>query len=325
MIITNNRLNWIDWAKFFGIAVVIMGHMPISIPYVRGLIYCFHMPLFVIISGFLFKPIGFKQELIRSFYCLIIPYLIYNSILFTIYLFIGQVHISECKYIILGNQEMLPHNFRIMWFIITIFTMRCLLALIHTIQYNTKTLYVLTIILSVCITVFIKLFEMNVYKYDYFQLATTCLLLPFFILGIYLKKDDRILNKKMMWLLGIIVVICIAIAAFNGNINTFRNIYGKSLILFYIAAGGISLFVLSVIKNFFNKQNPFVQTISTGTLLMIGFHDFFISILKNIYPVNNILINLLYTCFIILFFGGCIWICNKYFPILIGKYKPKRN
>ncbi len=323
MTITNDRLYWIDSTKFFGMTLVVMGHMSISIPYLRELIYCFHMPLFVIISGFLFKPITFKQEFIRSFYCLIIPYLIYNIILVSIYLLIGKLHISEFKYIILGQQEMLPSNFRIMWFIITIFTMRCLFSLVHTIKYNTKITYLLLTILSICVTVFIKLLQLNVSNTDYFQLATTCLLLPFFIWGIYLKKDDRILSKKMMWLLVSIGIICVAVATFNGDVNTFRSVYGKSLILFYMVAVGISLLFLSVMKNLFNKRNSFVKTISMGTLLMIGFHDFFISILETIYPVNNILINLLYTCFIMLFFGGCIWICNKYFPILIGKYTPK--
>ncbi len=49
------RLEWVDAAKGIGIIAVIVGHIWTSGP-VRDAVYAFHMPLFFLISGYLFKP-----------------------------------------------------------------------------------------------------------------------------------------------------------------------------------------------------------------------------------------------------------------------------
>lgn len=52
-----SRKNWLDWAKVFGIALVILGYFTPDYKetYSSQLLYSFHMPLFFIISGFLCK------------------------------------------------------------------------------------------------------------------------------------------------------------------------------------------------------------------------------------------------------------------------------
>jgi len=326
------RLNWIDWAKFFGIILVIIAHMPTNIMpnseyYIGILIYSFHMPLFVIISGFLYKPIRLKQEIIRSFFSLIVPYLIYNALLVILGLFVNFSHIpiSYYKYILLGRQELLPNSYYVMWFIISIFLMRCLFALIHTYlnKYNEKYILLIVNITSIAVISLINLLSINVSRTDYFQLATTDLLVPFFTLGIYLNKDNALLNRKNIRFWGITGIICVVIALLNGWTIVFKAEYGKNLILFYIVATVFSLLFLSIAKNYFNKENHFVKIISIGTIFIIGFHHALINAMTMIYPVNNIFTNLLYTGLIILFSKICIEICNRYLPILIGKYKPK--
>ena len=50
------RKNWIDWAKAIGILLVVMGHSEYSNPLVVQMIFMIHMPLFFVVSGYLFKP-----------------------------------------------------------------------------------------------------------------------------------------------------------------------------------------------------------------------------------------------------------------------------
>lgn len=50
------RENWIDWAKSIGIMLVIMGHYGMGDKIYGTFIYAFHMPLFFIVSGYLFTP-----------------------------------------------------------------------------------------------------------------------------------------------------------------------------------------------------------------------------------------------------------------------------
>jgi acyltransferase len=51
----NKRIGWIDIAKGITILLVIVGHTLIGYK-VNDYIYAFHMPLFFICSGLLFKP-----------------------------------------------------------------------------------------------------------------------------------------------------------------------------------------------------------------------------------------------------------------------------
>lgn len=75
------RIQFIDLAKGFAILLVIIGHID-TIPYVKHLIYSFHMPLFFILSGYFFKnEESFRKAFKKLFSTLIIPYLIVGGIM----------------------------------------------------------------------------------------------------------------------------------------------------------------------------------------------------------------------------------------------------
>lgn len=76
------RINWVDSAKGFGILCVIMGHTHVPMD-VHLFIYSFHMPLFFLLSGIflLKKQTTFKDELSRKARTLLWPYLVFNFLL----------------------------------------------------------------------------------------------------------------------------------------------------------------------------------------------------------------------------------------------------
>ena len=53
----SKRITYLDNAKFGAILLMIFGHSMVknSIPFCRGFIYSFHMPLFFLISGCFLK------------------------------------------------------------------------------------------------------------------------------------------------------------------------------------------------------------------------------------------------------------------------------
>ena len=51
----SGRIIWMDYAKAVGIALVVFAHMPSRF---AGIIFLFHMPLFFILSGYLYKSTG---------------------------------------------------------------------------------------------------------------------------------------------------------------------------------------------------------------------------------------------------------------------------
>lgn len=69
----NKRIGWIDIAKGITILLVIVGHTLIGYK-VNDYIYAFHMPLFFICSGLLFKPKDIKMVAKNNAKKLLVPY-----------------------------------------------------------------------------------------------------------------------------------------------------------------------------------------------------------------------------------------------------------
>ena len=77
--IANNRIEYLDIARCIGIILMIMGHVGFSKRF-DHFIHAFNMPMFFIISGYLFtlkhqEELFFKEYLIKKFKSLIIPYI----------------------------------------------------------------------------------------------------------------------------------------------------------------------------------------------------------------------------------------------------------
>lgn len=75
----NQRLVWLDQARGFCILLVLLGHIQTTPSTLWALIYTFHMPLFFVISGYLWDDknlfkYSFKVFLYRKFNKLIVPY-----------------------------------------------------------------------------------------------------------------------------------------------------------------------------------------------------------------------------------------------------------
>ena len=91
---TQNRDNAIDIAKGIGILLVIVGHtggLPAD-TYIHHFIYSFHMPLFFILGGFLFKPSNIVTHIRKDAKRLLLPYV------FSVFLLILWFVILGIKY-----------------------------------------------------------------------------------------------------------------------------------------------------------------------------------------------------------------------------------
>ncbi len=70
------RISWIDVCKGITIILIILGHIN-SIPYtLRCVIFSFHIPLFMMISGYLIHTYDVRQNFIESIKSLLVPYAI---------------------------------------------------------------------------------------------------------------------------------------------------------------------------------------------------------------------------------------------------------
>lgn len=133
-------------------------------------------------------------------------------------------------------------------------------------------------------------------------------------LGNWYKENPSMQIKKENWLIFIIVVFAFGMGAFcNGRSSINMNLYGNNLLLYYVVAlCGIVSFVY--ISQFLTKLK-FIETISDGTLLILGLHLFAINFLLNY-------INGFESTIIVLFlFYYPIVFCLKKCCFLLGKYK----
>jgi fucose 4-O-acetylase-like acetyltransferase len=91
------QVQWIDIAKGIGIILVVIGHF-INNKYFGGLkeyIYWFHMPLFFIISGMLYRQRkSFSNFAAKRFKQLLIPYCCFLTLAFISHLF-GYYHVNK--------------------------------------------------------------------------------------------------------------------------------------------------------------------------------------------------------------------------------------
>lgn len=83
MTLAKNACNYLDVTRFIGIFLVVFGHTSLIYNYnfINYMIYSFHMPLFIIISGMLHKDTkANKEKVFNLIYSLLLPLLIYNII-----------------------------------------------------------------------------------------------------------------------------------------------------------------------------------------------------------------------------------------------------
>lgn len=82
-----HRIDTFDIVKGIGILLMIIGHSTGKIPYLRDFIFSFHMPLFFLVSGYFFKPSGWKDILLKNSKRLLVPYL-FTAFIITVYMLI---------------------------------------------------------------------------------------------------------------------------------------------------------------------------------------------------------------------------------------------
>ena len=192
-----NRDSFLDGLKFLLIYLVILGHLPFSSMGLHQVIYSFHMPMFVFLSGYFSKP----QE----------PNKLFSSglRLFRIFLIFDILHII-IQYFIEGKTLTISH------LIFPQFALWYLLCLIYwRIAISFKPLSEIKgwhILIIALISIAAGFIPLN----SEFSFQRAFAFFPFFAIGYYFKQNQLmdILRSKNIWLTivsVIIIVLCLYI------------------------------------------------------------------------------------------------------------------
>ncbi len=191
---TENIFHWVLTAKGIGIILVVIGHFhPDAAPEYwmkfRDILYTFHMPLFFMLSGFLYKhakysyPTLIKIKIRRLLY----PFITIAAIFFILKYFSGLFFRLEYP---VGLDSIFAlfldpvNSYKpLLWFVHALFIIFLVFPLLRNIIKNNFVILAIFILLNILI------------GNDYLIIGKALANIPFFIVGTILRENNELLNK----------------------------------------------------------------------------------------------------------------------------------
>lgn len=326
------RIEWLDFAKVFGIFLVVLAHIPFRFD---DAICLFHMPLFFMLSGYLYKQRAFRDELIRSSKSLLVPYLIYNLLLLIVYSTVFKESSIKMllKGIFLSEQEQLPYAFRALWFLISLFCMRILSSVLKRYAFKAS------IAIFIAIGLWKYFYGIQTVDPDPFQINSTLICYIFFVLGYEMRKSNIIdmtesyiqtkISKNTISVNALLICsfIAIGIVCFMFNdreVNVFRSDYGDNFMLFFSSATVLSVIYMLLFRINLNRRRiPIIEELSCGTIFILATHQLAFVVVSHFINLG-MFGTLLSPFFALLYVFVCIFpirLCMRFCPILLGNNK----
>lgn len=326
------RLSFLDIAKGISITLVVVGHIVTDESnIIRTWLYSFHLPIFFIISGFLFnltnnKSVS-KQFIKKKATSLLLPYLslaIINYFALMIIAwkenyFTAQLAIDHIIYILklCGRSAI--------WFLPCIFISDLSFKIIDTnISNRFFKLAITTIIFT--IPFFIKS-EPDTLLLVFLR---SCTAIGFITLGKYLFNIINKINPSIFQII-LLFLLNITLTYLNGPVDLFQLKFNNP---FYYTANSIigSLFIIFLSKKI--KENRCIQYYGKNSLIVMGTHIMLIDIHKRtlaqiFYSHSPVFYNQAYSIItlivVMLLEIVVIYVFNNHLNFLLGKYPKKSN
>ena len=334
------RINWIDWAKALAACTVVLCHLPQSqewfyYRYLQAVI----IVIFFFISGYLKKDRGSDKENWRKYwYGLIIPYILYNAIVYPYwllkyYLTNGTMPDFFAAMRPIIGTILLQHENAFaepldgpLWYLPAILIMHV------TIDLCRKTKHQHLIMITLCIVSFV-LYAANKYWYFAPNLTPMGLMrnLPYYYIG-YVMGQRQLFRETKPWLdfVGCISCLSVSILLFVWHLHAFFT--GQHLlhiILFYPVNATFLFGVLYGCKILNNFRSAIITNLSIGTLAIIGLHIVLITIanftFEHLFHINGTICYQWYEAIslailITALLYPVILLGKHHFPALLGRF-----
>lgn len=265
-------------AKGVGISLVVIGHFyfpdhqPDMWIKIRKIIYLYHMPLFMFLSGFLYvhkSPTiscinDYKLFIKKKLKRLMLPYLSMGicvallKFIFQKFSVLGQSIDHQFYMYLLFNPEayftVSGGYARFLWFLYTLFVIFAIFPVLEIIFKNHIYILIFALLLSY-------------FEYPaYFCINHAIYYLPHFTFGAityhYLKINNNVRSRKIM-----VITLFSAVVVLLTPLATFLNTKGF-LVKYFLGFSG-SIFILFIFYNFINERGGIILTF----LKRIGMHS----------------------------------------------------
>lgn len=245
------RIDYLDVAKGIGILLMVSAHIYDS-EYYQVIVYSFHMPLFILISGFLLgksrnadKPFG--KFFISRFKGLMVPYIITEICVLPLFYFRYGYQLSDLKWIITDSLFLYHTRGNATWFLLSLFLSENIFWLLRKCCKNK---YILAVICTL-------LYILSACPYSGNHIVVILLRglhgMFFLAVGYSLSRMERVFKMSVISILLLTVSFALA-ALYNGKVAMVDSNYGNIVLYTYTSFVGSYLVVL--ISKWITKKQP---------------------------------------------------------------------
>jgi acyltransferase len=280
--------------KAIGIVLVVVGHSPGLNPFIKNVIYSFHMPLFFFISGLLVSEqklsMTYRENLSLLWKGLGIPYLFFFLISYLYWLPTHEMAASAARHVgirwwepvmgvVIGNGDALFVNV-VLWFFTCLFTTSLIFFWARKYFSATFLLVAFNSMGLLCTLMYDPSWQRLPWGLDNAVVA-----LAFYSTGHFFRRyQDAILEKtpkSMAITLALFMVAGVAyVAGINGEVDLNTLLFGSHRYLFLINAylGVLALFYFSISL----PANAVFQWLSKNTIIIFPIHLLMFSVFTGI-------------------------------------------
>lgn len=334
------RTNWIDQMKVIGMFFIIWGHL--SPEHLKHFIYAFSVPIFFIVSGYLFRCCDWRQFFEKNIRTLLVPYFLLGGSVICFFFFVKYYFGNYCETyfplsflsLFVGSQNGIGEGSigcQALWFVYTLFIIKCIANLILDRWY-------LHIYISI---IFLYIAQwLNELGCDFYSSYTNVLVAyPYFAIGYFIKKkygnelqqkaNNNIIllsRNPRLYIFVLMGLFCVSLGSYlNGMIEMYNSKFGSDLFLFLVDGilGSAIIALLSIRLGNYDFCG-FVKILSRGSILILAWQIIFLLFINLVFSkslgqwINDDIITFIFTILIYASFIPIIKIITKYCPILIG-------
>ena len=307
------RVHYLDYAKGIAIILVVLGHI-CNEGNIKTYIYSFHMPLFFIISGYLFNYSNlnsFKEFIYKRINGILIPYCTFSIINILGYYLLSRLSLIALKTNLLESIKLC--GIGALWFLPVLFIAETIFMFC---KLNSKK-FIYPVLIFIGVSGIALLIWALTRSFIALILIRSMISLIFIIIGYSLCNVIKNLNLKW-YQIAIITILNIALAVINGYVDLW-GIQFNNIIFYFINSILGSLNIISISKKINSKLLSFW---GRNTLIIMATHQLILNMFSKINIVNEL--NFITKLILVLLIEyPIIVLINNYVPFLLGKFKKK--
>ncbi|MDD6572470.1 MAG: acyltransferase [Thermoflexaceae bacterium] len=301
------RFDYVDIARGLGIMLVIMGHIEYAyVPFCGSV----HIPLFFILSGYLYdmeRPCtaSYGETVRKRVKRLLIPYFVYNLILYAKYLLklvltheftmelglkglLGFVYSSSLFYKNVpaeNNLEGFVFGNGPLWFLtaMAVASVFFYIIIYYVLKHRFDVRKIAVSSLILCVVSWMLCRFLPVYLPWSFEMALLgCV---FMLIGLCMRRYNIVkILQKHVWIPLVCLVVFALLHHFNGPANMAVQDYGKSMLVYLMLGtlGSVMVIFISLILEKVTVIRCAVSYVGQNTLIILAFHMTIISVMVSV-------------------------------------------